>query len=143
MTSPHVTIDLATQAANLSSKIYSIEDTTKQSSTGLESIASEIAVLSAVLWRLHEAMTMDPARYTKLFQEDLGEIVQELKLVFEEIGVVADELEKQDGGQTGAVRRFFKKGKIQYLQKHLEALKTTLAVMRTVLQHGCEYSPTR
>lgn len=134
-------VDLATQASDLSSKLHAIDESVKRSAADVESIANEIAILSAVLWRLHETMTFDPRRYTESFQQDLEEITSELKLVFEEIFDVVTELEKEDGLHDGVVKRLLKKGKVRYLQKHLEALKTTLAVMKTVLQHGCEYSP--
>ena len=88
-------------------------------------------------------MAIDPDRYTEAFQQDLGEILQELRLLFDEISDVAAELEKEDGLCAGTVKRFLKKGKIQYLLKHLTTLKTTLAVMKTVLQHGCEFDPER
>ena len=136
-------VELASQAATLSSSLYSIDDTVKSTATDIENIANEVATLSTVLWRLHEAMTEDPARYTEAFSEDLKDIVDELKLVFDEIGDVGRELEKDDGVHASVVKRFFRKGKALYLKKHLEVLETTLAVMKTVLQHGCDFSPKR
>ena len=143
MASSQGAMDIATQAAALSTKLHATDESVRKSATEIESIANEIGVLSAVLWRLHEAMAIDPDRYTEAFQQDLREILQELKLLFDEISDVAVELEKQDGLHTGIVKRFLKKGKVQYLLKHLTTLKTTLAVMKTVLQHGCEFDPER
>ena len=141
MASPEAIIDVASQATTLSSRLRVIDESVRQSAEEIDDIANDIALLCVVLFRLYEAMTRDPTRYTESFQEDLEEILQELRMLFEEIGDVGLELEKDDGLNTGAVKRFFKKAKINHLLKHLATLATTLAVMKTVLLHGCEFNP--
>lgn len=133
------TLRLAGRAADLSSELYAIQERCGHTSANVESIANEIAMLAATLWRLHEAIAEDPDHYTKSFNQDLEEITSELKLVFEEIFECCEELQKADPTHGNAVSWLFKKTKVQHLQKHLEALKTTLVVMRTVLHHGKEY----
>lgn len=132
------TLRLAGRAADLSSELYAIQQRCGHTSADVESVANEIAMLAATLWRLHEAMAEDPHHYTESFNQDLAEITSELKLVFEEIFECCEELQKVDPTSGNAVSWLFKKTKVHHLQKHLEALKTTLVVMRTVLQHGKE-----
>lgn len=134
-----VTIRLAGRAADLSSELYGVQGTCGHTSADVESVANEIAMLAATLWRLHEAMAEDPQRYTESFNQDLTEITLELKLVFEEISDCCEELRKADPSSANVVSWLFKRTKVHHLQKHLEALKTTLVVMRTVLHHGREY----
>lgn len=138
-----VLVTLAGQAADLSNNLYAVGETTHQTGTDIENMANEIAILSAVLWRLHEEMARDLDRFTEAFMQDLGEIAQELTAIFEEVAEVARQLQKVDSQQQGAIKSFFRKSKVAYLQRHLEALKTTLVVMRTILQHGKEYGTQR
>jgi hypothetical protein len=133
------TIGLAGRAADLSSELYAVQETIGHTSGDVESIANEIALLAATLWRLHEAMAEDPNRYTDSFNQDLAEITAELKIVFGEISECCEELQKADPTSANVVSWLLKKPKVHHLQKHLEALKTTLVVMRTVLYHGKEY----
>lgn len=133
------TLALAGRAADLSSELSAVQDTCGHTSADVESVAHEIAILAATLWRLHEAINEDPNRYTDSFNQDLAEITLELKMVFEEIAECCEELQKADPTSGNAVSWLFKKSKVHHLQKHLEALKTTLVVMRTVLHHGKEY----
>lgn len=134
------TASLAGRAVELSFKLHSIEGNFRHEPTANDilSIADELSLLSTTLWRLHEAILADPQQYTDSFNEDLSEITRELKLVFEEISECGDALRKADTS-TGTVAWLFKKGRVHRLQKHLETLKTTLVVMRTVLWHGKEY----
>lgn len=132
-------VGLAGQAADLSNNLYATGETTNQTGTDIESMANEIAILSAVLWRLHEEITRDLERYTEAFMQDLDEITRELTAIFEDVAEVAKQLSKVDKHQQGTIKTFFRKSKVGNLQKHLQALKTTLIVMRTVLQHGKEY----
>ena len=60
-------------------------------------------------------------------------------LLFDEIEECCTAMQKSDAPTTNAVAWLFKKGRTHKLQKHLEALKTTLVVMKTVLHHGKEY----
>lgn len=135
------TVSLSGRAAGLCSQLYNIQTACGHDSTSsdIEAVANEIAMLSTTLWRLNEAMVQSPFNYTELFNQDLDEILKELKLVFEDISECCIELQKKDAGPTNAVVWLFKKGRVHHLQKHLEALKTTMVVMRTVLFHGKEY----
>ena len=133
------TSGLARRADDLSSELYAVQETCSHTSGDVESIANEIAMLAATLWRLHEAMAEDPHRYTESFKQDLAEITLELKTVFAEISECCEELQKADPTSGSAVSWLFKKSKVHHLQKHLKALKTTLVVMRTVLYHGKDY----
>jgi hypothetical protein len=130
---------LAGRAADLSSELYAVQESCRHTRNDVESVANEIAMLSASLWRLHEAMAEDRNRYTDSFNQDLAEITHELKIVFEEFSDCCEELRKADPSSGNAVSWLFKKSKVHHLQKHLEALKSTLIVMRTVLNHGKEY----
>jgi hypothetical protein len=132
------TIGLAGRAAELASELSAVQAAYGHTSADVESVANEIAMLAATLWRLHEAMADDPSRYTESFNQDLAEITLELKAVFEEISECCVELQKADPTPGNAVSWLFRKSKVHHLQKHLEALKTTLVVMRTVLYHGKE-----
>ncbi len=133
------TFSLAGRAADLSADLYAVQESCGHTSSDVEGVANEIAMLAATLWRLHEAIAEDPNRYTLSFNHDLAEIVQELKIVFEEVSDCCEELQKADPTSGNAVSWLFKKSKVHHLQKHLEALKSTLVVMRTVLNHGKEY----
>ncbi len=133
------TIGLAGRAADLSSELSAVQQRCGHISTDVQIVANEIAMLAATLWRLNEAMMDDPKRYTESFNQDLAEIALELKIVFEEISECCEELQKADPTSGNAISWLFKKSKVHHLQKHLEALKTTLVVMRTVLHHGKEY----
>lgn len=133
------TVGLAGQAASLSTELYSLQEKCQNDTTASEisSIADELARLSTTLWKLNDTINADPAQYTDAFNEDLQEITTELSFVFEEIseccaGLVA-------GSNVSAVSWFFRKGRVARLLKHLEALKGTLMVMRTVLWHGKDY----
>ncbi len=139
------TVSLAGRAAELSTDLSTVQDTCGHDSTSsdISAVASELVMLSTTLWRLHEAMLVDPTIYTESFNEDLAEIVKELKMVFEEISQCCAALQKADAGSTSAVLWLFKQNRVHHLQKHLTALKTTLVVMRTVLWHGKEYGVQR
>jgi len=134
------TVHLAGQAATLSSDLYTIQETCQHESTAKEisTIADELARLSTTLWHLNDAINADPAQYTEAFNEDLREITTELTSVFEEISECSAGLQTADTN-VSAVAWFFKKGRVARLLKHLEALKGTLVVMRTVLWHGKDY----
>ena len=137
------TFSLAGRAADLSSELYAVRESCGHTSSDVEGVAKEIAMLAATLWRLHEAIAEDPNRYTVSFNHDLAEIIHELKIVFEDISDCSGELRKADPISGNAVSWLFKKSKVHHLQKHLEALKSTLIVMRTVLNHGKEYGVNR
>lgn len=135
------TVRLAGLAADLSTTLCSLQEMCghETSSTDISNIATELALLSQTLWRLHEAMTSDTKQYTESFDQDLSEITTELRMVFEEITDCCEELQQADAENAGAVAWIFKKARAHKLQKHLAALKSTLVVMRTVLWHGRDY----
>ena len=136
------TVSLAGRATELAMDLSSIHRRCGHGNTSSDilSIASELAILSTTLWRLHDAMQVEPESYTVSFNQDLAEILRELEMVIDEISECCTELQKADK-PTSVVIWLFKKSKVQHLQKHLTALKTTLLVMRTVLWHGKEYGP--
>ncbi|KAK5957205.1 hypothetical protein OHC33_001576 [Knufia fluminis] len=134
------TVRLAGQAATLSSELYSVQEKCQHETTAgeISTIADELARLSTTLWHLNDAINSDPTQYTDAFNEDLREITTELTSVFEEISECCAGLQIADSNGS-AVAWFFKKGRVARLLKHLEALKGTLVVMRTVLWHGKDY----
>ena len=133
-------IRLSEQAASLSTDLYAVQEQNQHETTAgeISSIADELSRLSTTLWQLHVAINADPAQYTEAFQEDLAEITTELTAVFEEISECCSGLAMTDSNMS-AVAWFFKKGRVSRLLKHLDALKGTLVVMRTVLWHGKSY----
>lgn len=133
------TARLAGQAASLSSESYGLQETCQHETTAgeISTIADELARLSTTLWHLNDAINVDPTQYTAAFNEDLKEIINELTCIFEEISECCAGL--MAGSNVSAVSWFFKKGRVTRLLKHLEALKGTLVVMRTVLWHGKDY----
>ena len=137
---------VALQAAELANDLNTLGDRCEHEGTRKEiaNIAGETLLLCSTLWRLHEALeaNSNEDNYTAAFSQDLDEITSELKLVFDEIGECCQEMQKADA-PGGKVPWFFKRGRVARLQKHLEALKTTLVVMRTVLHHGKEYGVQR
>ena len=133
-------VRLSEQAASLSTELYDVQEKNQQESTAGEitTIADELSRLSTTLWHLQVAINADPEQYTDAFQEDLTEITTELTSVFEEISECCAGLALADSNGS-AVSWFFKKGRVARLLKHLEALKGTCVVMRTVLWHGRSY----
>lgn len=105
----------------------------------LTNISGEMALLSTTLCRLHEAMIANESAYTAAFRQDLEEITNELYLIFEEVEECSVQLQKADPSSYNSVRWFFRKGRATRLQSHLEALKSTIIVIRTVLHHGKDY----
>ena len=136
-----VTATLAGRAATLSTTLYAVSERCGHDTvvTEISGVADELILISTTLWRLHEAVAVEEKSYTAAFKTDLEEITTELGLLFDEIEECGTELQKADSGPGNAVAWFFKKGRVTKLQKHLEALKTTLVVMRTVLYHGKDY----
>lgn len=132
---------LAAQAATLARELNLLAEQVGHEliTTDLTNIASEMTLLSTTLSRLHEAMGTNASAYTAAFRQDLEEITNELRMIFEEIEECSVQLQKADSSTSSAVGWFFRKGRAARLQKHLEALKSTIIVMRTVLHHGKEY----
>lgn len=140
----HKATQLAGQAATLSGELYALQEQCKHESTTEEisSVADELARLSTTLWTLSNAITASPDQYTDAFNQDLAEIVAELAAVFEEISDCCNDLQSADS-TTSSVPWFFKQGRVARLVKHLDALKGTLMIMRTVLFHGKDYGTHR
>ena len=132
-------VSLAGRAADLSKELDAIQESCGHTRANVESVANEIAMLGDILCHLHEAMDKSPAQFTESFNQDLAEIILELKTVFEEISECSQELQKADSTSGNGISWLFRRPKVHLLQKHLEALKTTLVVMRTVLHHSEEY----
>lgn len=133
-------MQLAGQAATLSGELYALQERCKHESTAgeMSSVADELARLSTTLWTLNDAITTSPDQYTDAFNEDLAEITTELASVIEEISDCCNDLQSADS-TTSSVPWFFKQGRVSRLVKHLDALKGTLMIMRTVLFHGKDY----
>lgn len=137
-------VRLADQAASLSSELYALQEKCQHETTAgeISTIADELARLSTTLWHLSDAINADPSQYTEAFNEDLDEITTELNAVFDEISECCAGLQMADSN-VSTVSWFFKKGRVARLLKHLDALKGTLVVMRTVLWHGKDYGTHR
>lgn len=135
------TTRLAAQAADLAVNINTLSENCVHDEIGndINTIAAELSLLSTTLCRLHEAMQADTQSYTDAFRQDLDEIMTELRLVIEEVSECCSQLQKSDSPSLTSTAWFFRKGRASRLQKHLEALKTTIIVMRTVLHHGKDY----
>ncbi|OAP59976.1 hypothetical protein AYL99_04978 [Fonsecaea erecta] len=111
----------------------------ESTSSDIANVIGELKLLAAELHSLDSAVTANKELYTKAFREDLGEIRAHLGGIFEDIADCCTEMQKVDGPKTSAVGWLTKKRYVRKLQRHLEANKTTLVVMRTVLHHGKEY----
>ena len=134
-------LHLASRAADLSISLYALGKHCKheQTASDISEIADELNLLSVTVQRLNEAMTSNATAYTAAFNDDLGEITSELTLLFDEVQECCTAMQQSDTPDTTAVAWFFRKGRVHRLKQHLETLKTTLIVMRTVLYHGKEY----
>ena len=108
-------------------------------STDISDAAVELKLLAAELSSLDAAVKPYAELYTDAFGQDLAEICAHLAGIFEDIDDCCREMQKANGLNTSAVGWLAKKRYVKKLQKHLEANKTTLIVMRTVLHHGKEY----
>jgi hypothetical protein len=137
-----ITSELATQAHNLSLELKSLAENCGHESItkDISGIATEIQILGTNLCLLHEAMSVKGTAYTVAFRQDLAEITNELQMIFEEVEECSTKLQKADPSTYNIVSWFFRKGRAMRFQKHLEALKTTVVVMSTVLNHGKDYA---
>lgn len=134
------TILLADRAADLSLELHRLQERCAHTSTDVGSVAGELAHLAEALGHLHQVMCEDPNRYTESFNQDLTEIVNALRAIFQETFVCCAELQKADPAPGNTANWLIKKSKVHSLQKRVETLRTTLVVMRTVLQRGQEYT---
>lgn len=134
-------VSLAGRAAEILTDLSTIQDACGHDNTSsdISAVSQELTLLSTTLWRLQQAMIAHPTSYTDAFNQDLAEIIKELKIVLGEVLECCEALQKADDGSTNAVVWLFKKNRVYHLQKHLAALKSTLMVMRIVLWHGKEY----
>ena len=80
----YATVSLAGRAAELAVDLPSIHEWCSHCNTSPDilSIASELAILSTTLWRLHDAMQVEPESYTVSFNQDFTEKLKELEIVF-------------------------------------------------------------
>ncbi len=132
---------LAVQADLLSINLDKLRHQCGHDSTSADiSTASlELKLLSNEFIGLDTAVEANKELYTDAFSQDLAEIKVHLECIFEDIADCCNEMQKADGLHTSAVGWLTKKRYVKKLQKHLEANKTTLIVMRTVLHHGKAY----
>ncbi|OCT51037.1 hypothetical protein CLCR_08508 [Cladophialophora carrionii] len=134
-------IELAVQAGILSESLDKQREHCGHESTSTEisHAAEELKLLAAELRGLDAAVQVNKDLYTEAFGQDLAEIHNHLRGIFEDIADCCKEMQKANGLNTSVVGWLAKKRYVKKLQKHLEANKTTLIVMRTVLHHGKEY----
>lgn len=130
-------ISLSTELRTLPSKCHH-----EKTTAAVSAIADELAQLSSTLLSLNDATNNDPIEYTDAFQDDLKEITTELETVLAEIAECCSKLQKVDGN-VSSVAWSFKRGRVASLLQHLEALRGTSLVMRTVLWHGKDYGTHR
>jgi chromosome segregation ATPase len=133
--------ELASQADALSADLNKQRQHCGHESTSTEisNAAEELKLLACELRSLDTAVNANKDLYTEAFDQDLAEIQGHLGGIFEDIADCCKEMQKANGPNTSAVGWLAKKRYVKKLQKHLEANKTTLIVMRTVLHHGKEY----
>lgn len=131
---------LARDAISLSFKLKILSEHCQHENMNTETraVADELAQLSHTIKELEDTIDEDPTRYTEAFNEDLKEIMTELTTVFLELQECCAKLDAVNNYVSG-VAWFFRKGRVARLVRHLEALRGTLLVMRTVLWHGKEY----
>ena len=132
---------LAAKATNLAMELDKLQFTCGHESTAqdISNITEELMLLEKVLNGLNQAISSKQEQYTRAFDEDLAEICNHLGGIFDDISDCCTEMHKADGLNTKSVGWLRKKRYVSKLQKHLQANKTTLVVMRTVLHHGKEY----
>ena len=132
---------LAVQADALSTNLNKLQQQCGHDSTSadISNAAEELQLLSNELVGLDAAVESNKELYTDAFSQDLAEIKVQLECIFEDISDCCSEMQKADGLHGSAVGWLTKKRYVQKLQKHLEANKTMLIVMRTVLHHGKAY----
>lgn len=137
--------DLSAQADSLSTNLYQLQEKCAHESTSTDifNAAQELKLLAAELSSLDAAVKANRGRYTAAFGQDLAEIRSHLSGIFEDTADCCREMQKADDLNASAVGWLAKKRYVKKLQKHLEANKTTLVVMRTVLHHGKEYGKHR
>lgn len=111
----------------------------ESTSTDISRVADELILLATELRNLDRAVKNAQNQYTDTFNEDLGEICHQLGSIFEDTSDCCQEMHKTDKPGTSAIGWLRKKKYVEKLQKHLEANKTTLIVMRTVFHHGKKY----
>ena len=132
---------LAVQADTLSNHLNKLRQNCghESTSTDISNAAEELRLLAIELINLATAIRANKELYTEAFGQDLAEIRTHLSGIFEDIDDCCHEMQKANGLNVSAVGWLTKKRYVKKLQKHLEANKTTLIVMRTVLHHGQEY----
>lgn len=132
---------LALQAKDLSKILHTLRSDCGHESTSADiaSVSQELQRLSTELESLDVHVKGNAEYYTPTFGEDLAELRAHMASIFEDVADCCEEMRKADGPNTSTVSWLHKKRYVRKLQKHLEANKTSLVVMRTVLHHGKEY----
>ncbi|EXJ90533.1 hypothetical protein A1O1_03636 [Capronia coronata CBS 617.96] len=133
--------DLADHAETLCRGLRKLRHDCGHESTSIDiaNVAGELMLLATELRTLDRAVNAHKEQYTQAFDEDLEEIRAHLTGIFEDIADCCREMQKADGPGKSTVGWLQKKRYVSKLQKHLEANKTALVVMRTVLHHGKVY----
>ncbi|KAK6383804.1 hypothetical protein LTS17_003096 [Exophiala oligosperma] len=111
----------------------------QSTSVEISQVAAELRLLSEELNNLWKAIDVKQEQYTNVFREDLWEMHNNLEGIFEDVEDCCREMQKADQIEATALGWLHRRPYVKKLRKHLEANKTTLIVMRTVLHHGTEY----
>ncbi|KIW19866.1 hypothetical protein PV08_00441 [Exophiala spinifera] len=111
----------------------------QSTSVEISQVAAELKLLSDELNNLNEAMHANQEQYTSVFREDLGEVYNNIEGTLEDVEDCCKEMQKADQRGATTIGWLHRQPYVKRLRKHLEANKTTLVVMRTVLHHGTEY----
>lgn len=111
----------------------------QSTSVEISQVAAELRLLADELNSLNEALHANQEQYTSVFREDLREIYNHLEGIFEDTEDCCREMQKADQVGTTTLGWLHRKPYVKKLRKHLEANKSTLVVMRTVLHHGTGY----
>ncbi|KAK5324200.1 hypothetical protein LTR20_008114 [Exophiala xenobiotica] len=132
---------LACHAEALSTGLNALRSKCGHQATSSEifEAAEELMLLSSELMGLDMAIKTNKDQYTEAFEEDLKEIYHHLQGIFEDIEDCCREMQKADRIGATSVGWLHRKPHVKRLRRHLEANKSTLIVMRTVLHHGTEY----
>jgi hypothetical protein len=132
---------LALQADTLTKELDSLQGRCAHESTSVEisTAANELRLLAIELSNLDKAVKANKNLYTTAFDQDLREIQNDLEGIFEDVADCCQEMQKANSLNVGTLGWLTKKRYVKKLQKRLQAHKTTLTVMRTVLHHGKEY----
>ena len=108
-------------------------------STDIADAAAELQTLATALTNLDLAVKAHEERYTDAFAQDVAEVQDSLGGIFEDIEDCCVEMQKANSLNGSAVGWLTKRRYVKKLQKHLEANKTTVIIMHTVISDSKEY----